>query len=50
MDSFADVNERIGRVKEMLRPQTDQLQANQLKQVLSLHNVSAVLDEDPHHR
>ncbi|KAI9766862.1 MAG: hypothetical protein M1839_004749 [Geoglossum umbratile] len=41
MSSLAGVDERIARVEEMLRTQADQLQANQIKQVGPLYNVSA---------
>ena len=44
MSSLAGVDERIARVKEMLRVQADQVQADQFRQVGSLYN------DPPHHQ
>ena len=40
MSSLTGVDERIARVKEMLRAQADQVQGNQFRQVGSLYNMS----------
>lgn len=47
MSNLSGVHERIARVEEMLCDQADQVRENQLKQVGSLYNISAVNGRAP---